>query len=308
MINYNQNELCTGCGACEQICPKGAIKLTENDEGFLYPVIDKEKCINCNKCSKVCQINNIDKIIHKNKPKYYAGFKKNKEERRKSASGGIADAIAQYVIQKGGYICAAAWIDGELKHIITNNYNDFNYMRGSKYFQSKIGHCYKEIENLLKDDKIVAFIGTPCQAAGLRLFLGKEYKNLYIADIICHGVPSQKIFNRFLDDNGIKSAGESHITIDFRDGGWKDRNLSIRHDDKLVYSNNKTSYVDGFLNNLFLRNSCYKCPFSQEYRCSDITIGDYWGIERLDKSLDDNLGVSLISVNSFAAVGGGISF
>lgn len=291
-------ELCTGCGACEQICPVGAIKLQENNEGFLYPAIDENLCINCNKCEKVCQIDNAEKVIFKSKRVYYAAFKKNVEERIQSSSGGVADAIAKYITANGGYFCGAAWINGELKHIITQNYDDFKYMRGSKYFQSKIGTCYKDIEKLLKEEKTVAFIGTPCQVAGLKLYLNKDYKNLYTIDLICHGVPPEKAFQKFLDDNNLGAARENGIILTFRDGGWKDFHLSIRHGDKLVFSCNKNnSFFKGFIDFLYMRKSCYKCQFAKTERCADMTIGDYWGVHRLDKKLDDNTGCSLVTVN-----------
>ncbi len=301
MINCD-SELCSGCGACEQICPVNAIKLQENNEGFLFPAIDKNKCINCNKCENVCQIGKENKILKNTNRKYFAAYKKNLEERLKCSSGGIADEIAKYITSIGGYLCAAAFKDNELKHIITDNYDDFKYMRGSKYIQSKLGNSFKKIESLLKEDKIVAFIGTPCQVAGLKLYLGKDYKNLYTIDIICHGIPPLKLFNKFLQENNIDNLIGDESIINFRDKrlGWNKPVLSIKNGKNEIYSSSlkENFYSIFFGKNISLRKSCYKCPYSQTKRCSDITVGDYWGIERLVKESDNSAGYSIISVKS----------
>lgn len=188
---------CSGCGACFSICPKNVITLIPNVEGFLFPVVDSEKCINCNLCAKVCPVNNIDTSNSKT-PEAFA-VQANDEIRLKSSSGGVFTVLASYIFKQGGYVCGAAFDDsGKICHQVIYQENDLRLLQGSKYVQSAIGNTYKEVKNLLCSGKLVLFTGTPCQVAGLKSFLGKNYDNLITADLICHGVPSPKVFQKYI--------------------------------------------------------------------------------------------------------------
>ena len=197
--SLDKNECC-GCSSCFQKCPKNAIRMEENLEGFLYPVIDRDKCIDCGSCSKVCpQLKKIEKISL-GYPKAYAMRNKNLDELSKSSSGGIFSVLANYVIDNGGVVFGAAY-DSKLNinHIKATTKEELSPIRSSKYVQSNIGNSYREAEKILKNGQYVLFTGTPCQIAGLKSYLMKDYEKLITADIICHGVPSQKLFHKYLD-------------------------------------------------------------------------------------------------------------
>ena len=198
MIKIENKTECMGCHACFNKCPKQAIEMVEDEKGFKYPKVNKEKCIECGLCEKVCPIINNRKIL--NEPKAYAIINKKDEIREKSSSGGIFTLLAEYVIKNGGVVFGAAFDENwNVKHYYVEDIQDINIFRGSKYMQSIIGNTYKQAEEFLKDDRIVLFTGTPCQIEGLKAYLGKEYDKLYTQDIICHGVPSPKVHNIYLE-------------------------------------------------------------------------------------------------------------
>lgn len=295
MLDFNY-ELCTGCSACMNACPKNAISMVKNSEGFLYPSIDGDKCVNCNLCNKACP--NINSNITNEKRKYYATWNLDELERQNSATGGFCATIAKYIIENGGLFCGAAFINGKLKHAITDDFNFFNkYMRGSKYFQSEIGNIYKEIKDKLVNNKVV-FVGTPCQVSGLKQYLNKEYDNLLLIDLICHGVPSQKVFNKFVESNNLSRILNDDVSVNFRDKktGWHTSSLVIKNDAHVIYDKkiHEDLYCKAFLTDICLRNSCYRCNYTSLNRCSDIMVGDYWGCP---SKIDDNKGINLISVN-----------
>lgn len=289
---------CTGCGACLNVCPVGAISMLENSEGFLYPQIDEEKCMNCGLCKKTCPAINPNYKNNKS-PECYA-YMASDEERLKSSSGGAFPVLAHWFINNGGYVAGAVWTkDYQVEHIVSNNLDDIERMRNSKYLQSDTKNCYKEIKQLLEDDKKVLFTGTPCQVAGLKLFLQKDYNELYCVDVICHGVPSPKIFKKYIDENYDRNE-------------IKSINLRAKHligvrpwHVEIGYSNNKEYILTGddifykaFLYDIALRKSCTNCNFAKLPRQGDITIGDFWGIELYDKHIDDKKGVSVLLSNN----------
>jgi len=290
-------ELCTGCGACEAICPVQAIKMKHNFEGFYYPEIDEQTCIGCGKCDKICQIHqeNIPTLNRK----FYAVYAQDTEERSKSATGGMCACVAKYIIQNGGYFCGAAFYKGKLEHKLTNDFQFFDkYMRGSKYFQSSMGTVYAEIQEKLKQNIPVAFVGTPCQVNGLRLFLGKPYDNLYLIDLICHGVPSPKVFDKFTLDNQLNDILKKDVSVNFRDKktGWHTSSFVIKNKKDIFYDRriHDDPFCKAFLADICLRKSCYSCPYTQVNRASDMMVGDFWGCP---SKIDDNKGINLISVN-----------
>ena len=300
-----QKSKCSGCGACFSACPSKAISMQKDIEGFLYPIVDEKKCTKCGLCKKTCPILN-NKYIKKNQnsnPNCYAGWNKDESVRKNSSSGGIFSVIAKYILNKKGYVCGASFEDhNRLKHIIICDEKDLPKLRGSKYLQSEIGNVFIEIKNLLENDNWVLFTGTPCQAVGLKNYLKKEYEKLLIVDIICHGVPSPLVFEKYLKE--VEEVNSKKIEkINFRDKslGWKNPQIvltSEKGSDLIKKSLFGDIYGRGFLTNLFLRNICTDCVFSQWPKASDITLGDFWGIWKYNPGLDDGKGTSLIMPNN----------
>ena len=220
MIEITEKSNCCGCTACANKCPRNAIKMVEDDKGFLYPYIDRKKCINCGLCDKVCPI--INKRKTENYPKAYAAINKDEKIRLNSSSGGIFSALANYILEEQGIIFGAAFSDDFLvKHIMIDNKDDLYKLRTSKYLQSSLGDIYKEVEKKLNEGKKVLFTGTSCQINGLYGYLNKIYENLYTQDIICHGVPSPKVWKNYLKYRQEKDL-ESPTKINFREKtiGW----------------------------------------------------------------------------------------
>ena len=291
---------CFGCNACYNICPVGAISMKEDDEGFLYPFIDKTKCTNCGLCKKACPSLNKSETYNGNgkNPDCYAVMADD-EIRLKSSSGGAFTLIADYILDKGGYVCGVVWDkNGKAIHKITNDKKEYEKMKKSKYVQSDPLNVYSEIKKLLEDNKLVLFTGTPCQVAALNVFLGKNYDNLLTVDLICHGVPSPKVWRQYLKET---INDEEFVNADFRDknAGWTVY-LTTTTTTTNVYKCDMQNdyYLKSFLKNMCLRPSCGTCPFTSTQRESDITIGDFWAIERFDKKLNDKKGTSVVLLNN----------
>lgn len=300
MIEIKAKEACCGCYACYNICPKECITMESDNEGFWYPKIDKDKCINCNLCKKICPIiNKPNGSLYEKKS--YAVFNKNEKIRLESSSGGIFSLLAEYVINNHGNVYGAVFDeDFNVKHIKITSLQDIELLRGSKYVQSKINDIFKSIKFDLKNNKIVLFTGTPCQIAGLQSFLQKKYDNLILMDIVCHGVPSPLVWQQYIDE--LKQNYKQDIKgIYFRDKstGWKKYSVKFLFD-KDEYKNFgfKDIYMKGFLQDVYLRPSCYSCKFKKINRVSDITLADFWGIEKVLPKMDDDKGTSLIVIHS----------
>ena len=286
---------CCGCGACYNKCPVGAISMQENEEGFLTPVIDEAKCTNCGLCLKACPSLNTE-FKNNPQPECYAAMADD-EIRMKSSSGGIFTLLAEYILDKGGYVCGAAFDDNwDVHHIIVDNKEDLAKLRGSKYVQSNTENCYKQIKKLLDNDKYVLFSGCPCQVAGLYSFLGKNYEKLYSVDILCHGSPSPGVWQKYLNENFNKN---DIIKINFRDKnkiGWSCSHctISTKNGDAIVTDD----FTKLFHSSINLRESCYNCDYSKKPRPADITLGDFWGISDHIKGLNDGKGLSFILTNN----------
>ena len=298
MIEITKKENCTGCHACYNACPQKCISMKFDDEGFLYPNVDIEKCIECNLCEEVCPI--IHQEIVENKPIAYGCYNKNEEIRKESSSGGIFTLIAELVIKSGGVVFGAGFDqDYNVEHSYVENIDELRKFRGSKYVQSKIGNTYEQAEDMLESGKLVLFTGTPCQIGGLKAYLKKDYSNLICQDIVCHGVPSQYVWQHY---KKIVSKDRKLVNMSFRNKstGWKRYSLKFDFEDGSFYQKigNENPYIKGFVNNLYLRPSCYKCAYKTLHRQSDITLADFWGIEGILPNLDDDKGTSLIFVNS----------
>lgn len=302
MIQLKDENICTGCMACVNVCPEDAISIHIKKDGFEYPCIDRNKCIACNLCVNTCK--SANEITLQMPKVVYASWTKDESIRLTSSSGGVFTVLAEHIIEKGGYVFGAAFNSNmDVAHKCINEQNEISQLRGSKYVQSSIGWCYRNIDKLLKEQKIVLFSGTPCQVAGLYAFLGKkEIKNLYTIDLICHGVPSPKVFKAY--KKVLEERFESKIQkISFRDKnrGWFEFSIRIMFENKAIYQkfNLKDPFFVGFLRNLYLRSSCYKCAFRHFERCADITLGDFWGYQDTCKAdMDDDKGISQVMINS----------
>jgi len=293
---------CSGCYSCEQICPKSCIKMVVDQEGFWYPVVDKQKCINCHLCERACPIVTPLTSVTIEQPKAYAAYNLNEEIRAQSSSGGVFTALAEYVLSLGGVVFGAAFQDDfSVSHICVETAEQLNKLRGSKYLQSKIGNTYKEAKGLLDSGRIVLFTGTPCQIEGLLAFLGKEYDNLYTQDLICHGVPSPMVWQKYVKYREKKAASTTRRTF-FRhkNYGWKMYSVQFEFTNctEYIQAHDVDLYMTSFLRNWCLRPSCYACHFKKKNRLSDITLADFWGIENVCPEMDDDKGTSLVLVNS----------
>lgn len=304
MANIIQvGEHCFGCTACEHICPVSCISMVQDTKGFLYPVVDENQCIDCGLCLQVCPYVTDSTLGSELFPETLAYASKHTDDatRIQSSSGGAFTAISNYVLGQQGVVYGAGYgKDLTVCHMRASSIEQRNALRGSKYAQSNLGDTFKQVEQDLKNKLSVLFTGTPCQVAGLRNYLQKEYENLLAVDVICHGIPSQKVFKDYL---GLmeKQEGSSILDCKFRDKskGWSSLVLNLEFTSgHIMIDSPNSSYYTLFVDGTILRPSCYECKFSNFNRPSDITIGDFWGIERTLPQFEDGLGVSLILVNS----------
>jgi len=296
-------EKCTGCGACYQKCPFNAITMKEDEEGFLVPIIDEKKCKKCNLCQKTCP--NNKKIEKKESQKAYYFINNNSQKLKNSTSGGIFIELAESIIENNGIVFGCEINkNNEVIHSYTKNKEDLKKYQGSKYVQSNILETYKKAEEFLKQNKQVLYTGTPCQIMGLKSYLGKEYDNLITLDVVCHGVPSQLIFKKYIIKLEKKYSSQitnikfrtklkkgSFYTLAFNLKNKKNKQIIIPHP-------NLSSYYYGFLKNYTLRNSCYDCQYSNINRISDITLGDFWGAKKIHPNVESQNGISLILMNT----------
>lgn len=301
MIEIQEKNKCCGCYACYNICPKSAIEMVEDEKGFKYPKVNKERCINCGLCDKVCPIINNKKI--ENEPKAYACINKDEKIRMQSTSGGIFTLLAEAIINKGGVVFGASFNNEfDVCHAYGETIEELKKFRCSKYLQSDIGNTYKKAKEFLDDGRYVLFTGTPCQIEGLINFLGKEYEKLYLQDIICHGVPSPKVWQEYKKYRENKS-GSKLKEISFRNKeteGWNKYHINMKFENDKNYDllHNDDVYMKAFLSHLSLRESCTDCKFKKKNRLSDITLADFWGIKNVKPELNDEKGTSLVIVNS----------
>ncbi|MGM9550804.1 MAG: Coenzyme F420 hydrogenase/dehydrogenase, beta subunit C-terminal domain [Clostridia bacterium] len=297
MVN---TENCCGCSACVHTCPVKCIEMKEDKEGFLYPVINSKKCINCHKCEMVCPKENIK--VPDVQTKTFVGYTKDEEIRKQSSSGGIFSSVAQWILKENGVVFGAAFDENfNVFHLAAENEEDLKKLRGSKYVQSDLGNSYPIAKKYLENNRKVLFTGTACQIAGLKNYLEKDYENLYTIDVLCHGVPSPKVWKMYLEDKK-KQYNAPIEKIEFRgkDMGWKNFCMNIDFSNNQHYGVKfyEDKFMQMFLGNISLRPSCYNCHFKGIPRVSDMTIGDSWGIEKYMPDMDDDKGTSVILVHS----------
>ncbi len=329
MICIKESKECCGCNACVQRCPKQCIFLQEDSEGFLYPEVEISMCIDCGLCEQVCPV--INQADPRQPLEVYAAKNPDEEIRVQSSSGGIFTMLAEWTIDNGGVVFGAAFDKNwEVEHLSVETKEELVAFRGSKYVQSRIGDTFRQAEVFLKQGREVLFSGTPCQIAGLKLFLRKEYLNLLTVDVICHGVPSPGVWRTYLKEEIMRpkgAVGKNTVLsslndipvitgISFRDKrlGWKKYGFEIRTAApeeaaensvlKSDRSNNRFQmhrdnvFMRGFLSNIYLRPSCYFCPAKNCKSQSDITLGDYWGVYKFHRDIDDDLGTSAVLINT----------
>ena len=297
-------ENCSGCGACASSCPHNCIEMEPDNEGFRYPVVDYTRCVSCGLCENVCPL--LKKPALSGNTYAVAAKNLDDEIRKDSSSGGVFSALAFYTLDKGGIVCAAIYDENQkVRHICIDQKSGIKAMRGAKYAQSEAEHCFSEIQEQLESGRYVLFVGTPCQTAGLSAYLGQSYDSLLLVDMICHGVPSPKVWEKYLIDRTSIDAPESAISsinLRSKESGWSRYSYSVRID----YENGTTYlspqgqdlFMKGFVQNLYLRPSCSKCGFKGIERISDLTLGDCWGIWDIAPDFDDNQGTSLLLIHS----------
>ena len=292
-------EKCTGCGACEQICPKSAIKMDIHNNGYWYPSISQELCIDCGKCYTICQQRKEKAEIWD--PKAYVGWSNDAELRFRSTSGAAFSEIAKLVIEKGGVVVGAAYEGKNVIHQVCSTYGGLSKLRQSKYVQSSIGDTYLETRKLLDSGKKVLFSGTPCQIAGLLAFLGKRREGLVTVSFICRGVCSPVAFRKWVGEYEEKIGSEvRNVWFKHKVDGWKasPRNiyLEFQNGESINVSGSDNLYMSAYLDtNVNIRPSCGNCDFKGTSNMEDITLGDYWGAP---EKYDDDKGTSVMIVNS----------
>lgn len=303
MLEIKEKQLCSGCHACVNVCPKQCIRMQADAEGFLYPEIDKMQCVGCHLCEKICPILNDKGYAQQSLQDAYAAYCKDDAVRMKSSSGGIFTLLAEQILEQGGVVFGAALTEDcrSVRHIGVETKEQLALLRGSKYVQSTIGMTYRDAKTFLDAGRLVFFTGTPCQIGGLYAYLRRNYDNLITQDLICHGVPSPKVWERYVELREQRE-GAKVTAASFRNkvSGWKVYSLS------LTFENGTTSamtiqedpYMKGFLADLYLRPSCHACAFKTTQRQADLTLADFWGVQNVLPMLDDNQGTSVVWLHS----------
>lgn len=298
MINIKNKQDCCGCSACSQRCPKHCISMQMDNEVFLYPHVDSSKCIDCHLCEKVCPCLNQEES--QQPLSCYAAKNKDEEIRKQSSSGGIFTALAEKVLVNKGVVFGACFDNNwQVIHTYIEKKQDIAIFRGSKYVQSQIGETFKQAESFLKEGQIVLFSGTPCQISGLNHYLRKQYDNLLTVEVVCHGVPSPKIWREYLRTLNIVKIGS--ISHKDKSTGWRGYSFTVKNTaEKVVFTERAydNKYMMAFNRNLTLRPSCFSCPAKAGKSKADITLADFWGIENIIPKMDDNKGTSFICGNT----------
>lgn len=304
MIEIENKTDCCGCQACGDICHAEAISFHSDHEGFWYPEVDRNKCTDCHLCEKICPVLNIDALKHHNKsaPKVFGGYNKDIVIRFDSTSGGVFSLLAQAMYKQKGYVSGAIYTDDfKVVNFISDDKKDLRRLRSSKYVQGNAEGLYKRIKSLLESGEKVLACGSPCQMAALRSFLRKDYDNLIIVDFLCRATNSPKVFEKYKESLEARYGSKIMAIKDKnKDHGWHSLARKVTFENGQVYygEGHEDDYRRGYHANVFERPSCYECKFKGVPRISDITLGDFWGIGSVDPSLEQNLGTSLVIINS----------
>ena len=298
MLEIKDKKACCGCQACYEACPAKCISMVADEEGFLYPKVNRADCTDCRLCEKVCpELNQASKPSDEPLA-CFAAIANDPEIRLQSSSGGVFTQLAQAILKKGGVVFGARFDDSfAVFHSCTETEEGLSPFRSSKYSQSDLRGAYAQADRFLKEKRPVLFTGTPCQIAGLRGFLrGKEDDNLYLASIVCHGVPSPRVWKEYLESI-TGGARPTEVNMRNKENGWSQYRMTIWREGQALFNVQATDtpFMRAFLSNLTLRPSCYACPFRGNHG-SDLTLGDYWGIEQVHPEMSDNKGTSFILV------------
>lgn len=299
-ISILSKKECCGCTACYASCPtKAIIMQPDSDEGFLYPLVDEKKCIDCGKCLKICK----DVRLYHEEQKVYACWSKDNNLRACSSSGGIFSLLAEEVLSKGGAVCAVGYSKDckECLHKIIWTSEELDDLRRAKFVQSKKYDVLLNVKQLLMDGTQVLFCGTPCEVGGLRQFLGKEYDNLITVDLICGCVSSPMVYRTYIEYLNNKYAANV-VSVNFKDkrAGWRGKAIAVMFDNGMEYYNSilDDDYCVSFHSRYNIRPSCFNCKYRNLKRNADITLGDFWGVEKYNNTFDDNKGTSFVLVNT----------
>ena len=297
--SLNKSE-CSGCTACMNICPTASIIMQEDEEGFLYPSINGDSCIHCDLCKKVCSWDHPS-FTNGKEPLTLASVIKDKSQRQRSTSGGLFFAISEWIIQQGGVVYGAAFDNSfQLRHIAAETIEELQPIRGAKYIQSNIGRIFKDVEKNLKTGRWCYFTGTGCQVAGLKSYLRKDYPTLVTSDLVCHGVPSQKLFNEHISYMEQKY-NDKVVSYHFRDyklGRGCEVCRFTNRKPVIKPSYVLSPYLYSFMYAYTFRYSCYECCFAHVPRQGDITLADFWGVQKFFPEFDKSSGVSLLLINT----------
>ena len=295
MITITNKQDCSGCYACYSACPTQCIQMKADIQGFEYPAVDKSLCVECRICEEVCQ--KSKKRLDAARPVAYGAKAKSDETRLKSSSGGIFTLLSEWVLRKNGVVYGAAMVNGaDVEHIRISQSIELDQLCGSKYVQSRIGTAYTRVKEDLDRGLWVLFTGTPCQIGGLRNFLReKNYETLLCQDILCHGVPPQKAWKKYLSEKGFDTQKDMKVSFRDKSTGWSAFSVVIQQGRRLHKKRFlKDSYMRAFLSDIMLRPSCYDCSYKNMSYRADITVGDFWGIERVAPDFADEYGISLV--------------
>ena len=311
MPKLAKTTLCSGCSACYAACPQKAIQMQEDQAGFLTPIVDNAKCIECRRCEQVCPVlNQFDATEPKT---CYAAWSENNELRLNSSSGGVFGVLAQSIIDKNGIVFGCAFIENDWRchHTKARTHAQLKDLLKSKYIQSDLEDSFTECKHELATGKRVLFSGTPCQIAGLLHYLGHSEENLLTVEVICHGTPSPDVWKTYLHELQRREDIKQIVSVDFRNKkeNWKNSKLLVRGSsngkctDKKEYSmyHWNDPYMTAFLNNLSLRSSCYHCSCKAGKSHADITLGDFWGFENIHPGLYDEKGISAVMLHTAKA-------
>lgn len=296
-------EDCVGCYACECACPHDAITLSADSKGFLYPEVDSDRCVECGLCATSCPV--LSPPRKHPLPRAYACAACEDGLRECSSSGGVFGLLARQVVEAEGVVFGAAFDEYlEVMHVRAESHGQLAHLRGSKYVQSRTGSTYTEVRDALRADRRVLFSGTPCQVAGLKSFLRGDYAGLLCVDLVCHGVPSPRVWRRYMRFQEDRH-GARIIEASFRNKkeGWmRSQDLLLKFDNGVGYRETpvRDPYMTAFLRDICLRPSCYACRFRGLERPSDITLADFWGIQNIAPEMDDDKGTSFVLVHSEA--------
>ena len=301
MINIVNKVDCCGCEACYNACPKKCIEMKSDEEGFLYPQVNQDTCINCGLCEKVCPI--INRVPREKNDYQEAYLLQHKDDEicRESTAGGAFTGIASYVIEKGGIVFGVEMTEGyKVRHTSVETIDDLKKFRNSKYVQSRIGTVFQQVKHELNKGRLVCFSGTPCQVEGLRHFLGKDYENLILVDVVCRAVPSPGVWEKYIQYE-VEQKGEMS-SVRFRDKalGYQYSTMELKSNDGKAYRGGIESqpWLRMFFSGMIIRPSCTDCKFRSRYRNSDFTIWDCFNSYEFDKHFNERIGTTRMIIHS----------